>query len=552
MFHVRATRDMVQQQQPTQLSSSFLLLITLFFVGLILSPCTAEIHPNSIHVVDSSPPSDNLHLQKDPTSRWHKKPSIAETMGMNPFQIMMFASPENQDSSSSPSRTDSLNSMMRSYYQNNENAKVDSSSSSTTANSKGKGYPLILVGGLGGVVLMSKRDHASEPHWWCQHTTDPFQIWISIEELVPYLSEDCFMHDLSLELKEGESPYDRKKLLRQLDPHVKIFGKDYGGVESVTHLVKEAGSQSGYMIKLINFLTSNGYEIGKSLRAMPYDWRLGVAEWSAPNSSTTGGDYHAFQKLIEETYALNGNVPVSLLGHSMGGPFVQYFLANYVSQTWKDKFISHYIPFAGAFDGAPIALPLALAGSNYGVPTFSQTIAKKLTQQFGGPNFMIPIMSQHFDYPIFTYLSPNGTRQDYYATPSSVQQLYKDANMEKTWDVFEHEYSEYASVKFRAPNVSTHCVYGYGVKSLAHLQYSGQKPLSEILFDDILHHSEALKIDDGDGTVPLYSLAICDDFAKQQQQPVMVHRFFNVTHLTVVTDDKVLQTLLDILNTPIA
>ncbi|KAF0973893.1 hypothetical protein FDP41_007280 [Naegleria fowleri] len=544
-------------------------------MALFIPTCsTSEIPSNNsikrIPLASKSTHNNNIQMNHPLITNQRNKKSIFETMGMNPFQIMMLSSSElnsrrdddlnvllhirRQDPDQNHREDDSQQSIsfdtttltLRQY----KNTKVQKSFK-TISKPKLTGYPLILVGGLGGVVLMSKRENAAEPHWWCHRTTDPFQIWISMEELVPYLTEDCFMHDLSIELKEGEnSTIDRKKLLRPLDPNVKIFGKDYGGVESVTHLVKEATSQSGYMIKMINLLVSNGYEIGKSLRAMPYDWRLGVVEWSTRNS-TTGGDFYAFQQLIEDTFSRNGNVPVSLLGHSMGGPFVQYFLANYVSQSWKDKYISHFIPFAGAFDGAPIALPLAIAGSNYGVPTFSQTNAKKLTQSFGGPNFMIPVMSQHFDYPIFSYISPNGTRQDYYANPSSIKQLYKEAKMDKTWEIFAHEYTEYENVKFRAPNVSTHCVYGYGVKSLAHLQYSGQKPLSELVLDDILHHSEALKIDDGDGTVPLYSLAICDDFAKQQQKPVMVHRFFNVTHLTVVTDDKVLQTLLDILHTPI-
>lgn len=72
-------------------------------------------------------------------------------------------------------------------------------------------------------------------------------------------------------------------------------------------------------------------------------------EWTSPSTNSTGGDFHIFKKLVEDTYELNNGMKVSLLGHSLGGPFVQYFLANFVSHDWKRKYISYYIPFAGEY-----------------------------------------------------------------------------------------------------------------------------------------------------------------------------------------------------------
>lgn len=138
-------------------------------------------------------------------------------------------------------------------------------------------YPLILLGGLGGSALMSQRDGATnEPHWWCEKRTDPFQIWISMEELIPMVTEACFLHDMMLELKSQPGSNGKKKRLVQQDESVKIYGKDIGGVSGVAAIVKELSSYSTYMEPLIKFLEGNGYEIGKSLRALTYDWRLGT------------------------------------------------------------------------------------------------------------------------------------------------------------------------------------------------------------------------------------------------------------------------------------
>ena len=217
------------------------------------------------------------------------------------------------------------------------------------ADVNGNFSPLIIVGGLGGSALMSQRNNAvKEPHWWCEKSTDPFQIWISLEELVPYFTEDCFVHDMSIELKDG--------LLRQKDQGVKIFGKDIGGMGGLESVLAQFESKAYYMKSLSDYLVQNGnYQIGKSLRGLTMDWRLGVREWASRNNSI-GGDFFNLKELVEDTYKINGNKKVSLLGHSMGGPFLQYFLATFVDQPWKEKFIDNFIPMAGAFDGSPLAL----------------------------------------------------------------------------------------------------------------------------------------------------------------------------------------------------
>ncbi|EFC48248.1 predicted protein [Naegleria gruberi] len=394
--------------------------------------------------------------------------------------------------------------------------------------------PIILVGGLGGSALMSQRNQStSEPHWWCEKTTDPFQIWLSVKEMVPFFTEDCFVNDMSLILKDG--------LVRQKDSRVKIFGKDVGGLDGLNSILSEFQSKFYYMKPIADFLVANGnYQVGKSLRGFTYDWRLSVREW-ANNTNSVGGDFFILKKLIEDTYTINGNVKVSLLGHSMGAPFLQYFLANFVNQAWKDQYIYNYIPVAGPFDGSPFSLILFALGTNWQIPTFEFEKARKIVREFPSVLFMSPNKFP-YNYPFFTY----GT-QNYHVELSDIENFFSNAQVPNGYKLYQHEYSQYKNNRYNAPNVTTHCIYGYGIPTVTHIEYSGSKELKDLTYKDVLNNMNTVNREDGDGTVPLYSMQICDEFAKYQQQQVHVHRFFNSTHGSIMNEERVFRTILNIL-----
>ena len=122
---------------------------------------------------------------------------------------------------------------------------------------------------------------------------------------------------------------------------------DYGGVTGVTYLAADnqvpiwndlvtilqgMGYQVGMTSIQLNFirsrLTTSFFLTGKNLRAAPYDWRKGPLEWNR-------FEWPQLKRLIEETYEINGNMPVTFVSLSMGGPYFLSFLNNFVSQTWK-------------------------------------------------------------------------------------------------------------------------------------------------------------------------------------------------------------------------
>jgi len=80
--------------------------------------------------------------------------------------------------------------------------------------------------------------------------------------------------------------------------------------------------------------------------------------------------YRNFKALIEETYAMNNNTRVVLLGHSMGNPTALYFL-NHQAQSWKDKFIQSFVSLAGVWGGSVKTLRLFASGK---ITVFNQEL----------------------------------------------------------------------------------------------------------------------------------------------------------------------------------
>ena len=56
-----------------------------------------------------------------------------------------------------------------------------------------------------------------------------------------------------------------------------------------------------------------------------------------------GEFYFNLTKLVEDTYQDNNGTKVMLMGHSMGNPVLLYWLNNYVSLAWKDKYIRMFV-----------------------------------------------------------------------------------------------------------------------------------------------------------------------------------------------------------------
>ena len=397
--------------------------------------------------------------------------------------------------------------------------------------------PIILVGGLGGSALMSERKNAKEPHWWCSDKTEPFQLWASLNEMIPFVTEECLSHDLSLEMKTFNGSI---RGLKQKDEGVLIYGKDYGGLNGVNYITNFEVQDGAYMHELTNYLINEGgYIAGKNLRALPYDWRLGPLEWMV-STQPIGGDFEKFKALIEQTFRWNDNTAVSLLGHSLGGPFIQLFLASYVDEAWKAKYVKQMISISGSFDGDVHSPIFYTAGDNYGLSFFLEKTAKELIHGFGSPQYMSPLVSP-YKYPMFIYKNnATGKVLSYMSTPDEYRRLYQDANVPQGWDIFTNELNAVKDVKFKSPNVTMHCIFGTDVWATTQYKYEGAKDLQDLVYSDVKDSGW----EKGDGTIPNYSLELCSNF--KQDRPIFTHKFINSTHINIMFEEKLFSLVLEI------
>lgn len=65
--------------------------------------------------------------------------------------------------------------------------------------------------------------------------------------------------------------------------------------------------------------------------------------------------------LVEETYEMNGKIPVTFIVHSMGAPMTLVFLQQQ-DKSWKSKYVSRIISLAGAWAGSVKAVKVYAIG----------------------------------------------------------------------------------------------------------------------------------------------------------------------------------------------
>merc|ERR1711916_333451 len=192
----------------------------------------------------------------------------------------------------------------------------------------------------------------------CATTSDWYTLWFSETQVLTRY--ECFLSNIMLSIDEQGELLDPKG--------VEVRGRDYGGMDGVNYA--NAGSPDPipvpYLIKFTNALTKIGYTVGKSLRAATYDFRR------AGQDTETKAMFARLQQLVEETYALQGNNPVHLVGHSLGCNFANSFLLHQVSSEWKAKYIASLVILSPPLAGTPVAIQGTIAGPVF--PYVSQQI----------------------------------------------------------------------------------------------------------------------------------------------------------------------------------
>ncbi|KYR01881.1 hypothetical protein DLAC_01903 [Tieghemostelium lacteum] len=372
--------------------------------------------------------------------------------------------------------------------------------------------PVILVPGIAGSGLEAKLHKETSPSWYCWKNSNWFRLWLNLAEIAV---QKCFFDNLDLVYQPNGTFTNA--------PGVDIRPMDFGGVKGVAYLDYITSfpiTLTDVFGSMIKFFKTLGYKEGQNIRGAPYDFRLGV------DSLQENGWMGDFQELIEQTYSMNGNQRVNVISHSMGGLVTLYFL-NSMTYEWKEKYIEAFIPIAVPWGGAAKALRALTSGDTFGIPLISVERMKSLAQSSSGLLQLTPDDLIFDPDHVFIY-----TPTENY-TISNLQLLFDNLGLSYIND------NMYSSViNGMVPNVTTHCLYGYGVKTeIAYNYPNGLNGKPQIIDSNY-----------GDGTVPLESLKYCATFQSSQLQPVTIEEFNLAEHVGIIQSKQVFESLYQILS----
>nr|XP_033797172.1 phosphatidylcholine-sterol acyltransferase-like isoform X1 [Geotrypetes seraphini] len=372
-------------------------------------------------------------------------------------------------------------------------------------------FPVVLVPAYLGNQIEAKLDKKDVVNWMCyQKTEDYFPIWMSLYPFLP-LGVDCWIDNIRV-------VFNRTTRKTSNAPGVDIRIPGFGKTSSVEFIDK--GQLAGYLHTLVQHLVNNGYVRDETVRAAPYDWRIAANEQEEYIEKLKG--------LIEEmrdTY----QKPVYLIGHSLGGFYLLYFLINQ-PQEWKDTYVKGFISLGVPWGGAVKSLLFLTSGDNEGIPLVSSIKIREGQRMTTTNPWMIPTNLAWPESHVFiSSPSYNYTYCDY-------QKLFKDFNYEDGWYMWKDTKDLLEGLP--PPGVEVYCIYSTGF------------PTPETyIYDDTFPHGDPIDIiySDGDKTVNTKSLGLCKRWHQQQKKRVHIIELESIDHLSMVFSNVTLSYINEIL-----
>lgn len=289
----------------------------------------------------------------------------------------------------------------------------------------------------------------------------------------------------------------------------------FGSTQGMAYLDPSFRRLSVYMGILVKALEDKGYIDGASLLGAPYDFRYIPGEHAAPIAATFLEDLRG---LIERAYISNGEQPVVLLSHSLGGLWALYFL-NQQTLSWRHKYVRRFIAVSAPWGGTVQEMRTYASGYSEGVPLIDPLILRAEQRSsesnlwllpvpavFGNRLLVISKLKNYSAYDIPEFLEDIGYSEGVSSYNSRIPQLVAD---------------------LKAPGIPSTLIYSSGIKTPETLIYAKSG------FDEqpkVIHG-------DGDGTVNLCSLsAVAVKWGAIEGQSVKVIEIDGKTHTTILTD----------------
>ena len=273
-------------------------------------------------------------------------------------------------------------------------------------------------------------------------------------------------------------------------------------------------------------LTVHGYQRGVNIRGAPYDFRY------APHSQAAYFD--RLRQLVEETSAINGDRPVMLVAHSMGGIMGMHFLSRQPAE-WKDRYVAGLLTVNTPWSGAVVVAEMHAAGINWEIDAIDRLTVRGQQRSYESGIMLLP----HGD--------AWGPDDVIVQTPS---RNYSTADYDDFFESIGYPIGKRvlgalsdAKVGFNSmphPGVPVHCVYSVGVPTPEVLVYD----TDEAFPDSRPRHV----MGNGDGTVNERSLAMCKRWVGRDARHSVVVKEYDggVNHQDLLFDARLVNDIIDI------
>ncbi|KAK6160591.1 hypothetical protein DH2020_003972 [Rehmannia glutinosa] len=383
-------------------------------------------------------------------------------------------------------------------------------------------HPVILIPGSGGNQLEARLTEKYKPtsllcNRWYPVKKDPdgwFRLWFDPTVLFGPFTK-CFNQRMMVYYDPDEDDYHNAPGIETRVPY-------FGSTQALLYLDPNLKQITSYMEPLVRSLEQVGYLSGKNLFGAPYDFRYGLAAEGHP--SQVGSKFLSDLKdLIESASASNGENPVILLSHSLGGLFALQLL-NRTSISWRQKFIKHFIALSAPWGGTVEEMRTFASGNTLGVPLVDPLLVRE--QQRCSPSnlWLMPSPS------VFSRGKPLVITPDASYSSSDIAEFLKDIGFSE--GVYPYKTRVLPLVEsLPAPEVAVTCVVGSGVKTPETLFYGdgGFDERPEVVYGD------------GDGTVNMVSLlALETAWDGRKNQSVKVVKIPGVSHTSILKDENAL------------
>ncbi|CAI9115884.1 OLC1v1016897C1 [Oldenlandia corymbosa var. corymbosa] len=391
-------------------------------------------------------------------------------------------------------------------------------------------HPIILIPGAGGNQLEARLTSEYKPSGlfcdrWYPIKKDPdgwFRLWFDPTILITPFTK-CFAERMMLYYDNELHDYKNAPGLQTRVPY-------FGSVKSLLYLNPRLKRLTSYMAPLVKALEEMGYRDGQNLFGAPYDFRYGLAEEG--HTSRVGSTYlNDLKNLVENASALCDGMRVILLSHSLGGLYVHQLLTRN-TQSWRKKYIKHFIALSTPWGGAVEQMLTFASGNTLGIP-FANPLLVRDEQRSSESNLWLLPSPTVFPSGKLLVITKNASYSG-----ANIAQFLKDLGVENR--VYPYKSRILPMLRnFDLPSkVKVTCMIGCGVKTPETLIYG------EAGFDE----KPEIVYGDGDGTVNMISLRALEmerKGNKNSHEYVKLIKMAGVSHGGILKDRASLRKILN-------